>query len=138
MKIIICGSISAADEIIRVKKELESMGHVVEIPEGVKRPELRSVDTTTSLERADVKIKHNLIREYYEKIKNYDIVLIVNPEKNGIKGYVGGNTFIEMAFGYVLNKKIYCLYPLPELSYKDEMIAMQPIILNGMLDKLNS
>lgn len=134
MKIIICGSLSAADEIISVKKELEAMEHEVEIPEGVKRPELRPTDTTSSSEKADTKIKNDLIRGYYEKIKNYDVVLIVNPQKKGIKGYIGGNTFIEMAFGHVLNKKLYCLYPLPELSYSAEIMAMQPVVLDGKLD----
>jgi hypothetical protein len=136
MKIIICGSISAADEILRVKQKLEEMGYIVEIPEGVKRPELRPTDSTTSSEKADTKIKHDLIRGYYEKIKTYNIVLIVNPEKKGIKGYIGGNTLIEMAFSHVLNKKLYCLYPLPEMSYTAEMLALQPVILNGNLNKL--
>lgn len=134
MKIIICGSLSASDEIISVKKELESFGHEVEIPEGVKRPDLRPTDTTTSSEKVDVKIENDLIRKYYEKIKIHDVVLIVNPEIKGIKGYIGGNTFIEMAFGHVLNKKLYCLYPLPELSYSVEIKAMQPVVLNGNLD----
>ncbi|KKP28554.1 MAG: hypothetical protein UR15_C0025G0003 [Parcubacteria group bacterium GW2011_GWA2_31_28] len=136
MKIIICGSISAANEIIKVKETLEKTGHEVEIPEGVKRPELRPTDSTSSSEKADTKIKHDLIRGYYEKIKTYDIVLIVNPEKKGIKGYIGGNTLIEMAFAHVLNKKLYCLYPLSELSYAAEILAVQPIILNGNLNKL--
>jgi len=134
MKVIICGSISAAEEIIEVKKRLEKMGYIVEIPEGVKRPELRPAKDTLSSERADTKIKHDLIRGYYKKIKLHDVVLIVNPKKKGIQGYIGGNTFIEMAFAHVLNKKLYCLYPLPDLPYVSEMLAMQPIILNGQTD----
>lgn len=136
MKIIICGSISAADEIINIQKKLESMGHAVEIPEGVKKPELSPTDKTNTSERAATKIKHDLIRGYYEKIKLYDAVLIVNPEKKGIKGYVGGNTLIEMAFGHVLYKKLYCLYALPNLPYTSEILAMQPIILDGDLNKI--
>jgi len=85
MKIIICGSISAANEIIKVKETLEKTGHEVEIPEGVKRPELRPTDSTSSSEKADTKIKHDLIRGYYEKIKTYDIVLIVNQRKKELK-----------------------------------------------------
>ena len=134
MKIIICGSLSAAEEIIAVKIKLEKMGHVVEVPEGVKKPELRPTDTATSSEKADTKIKNDLIRGYFEKIKTYDVVLIVNPDKKGIRGYIGGNTFIEMAFAHVLNKKLYCLYPLPDLSYSAEIMAMQPNVLNGKLD----
>lgn len=136
MKIIICGSLSAIDEIISVKKTLEKAGHQVEIPEGVKREDLRPTDKTTSSEKADTKIKHDLIRGYFEKIKNHNVVLVVNPEKKGIKGYIGGNTLIEMAFAHVLNKKLYCLYPLPNLSYSAEIIATQPIVLNGELRKL--
>lgn len=134
MKIIICGSLSAIDEIISCKKILEKSGHVVEIPEGVKRKDLRPTDITTSSEKADTKIQHDLIRGYFEKIKNHDVVLVVNPEKKGVKGYIGGNTLIEMAFTHVLNKKLYCLYPLPELPYTAEILATQPIVLNGRLD----
>ncbi len=136
MKIIICGSISAADEIINIKKKLESMGHEVEIPEGVKRPELGPTDETNTSERAATKIKHDLIRGYYEKIKLYDAVLIVNPDKKGVKGYIGGNTLIEMAFGHVLHKKLYCLYSLPDASYTAEILAMQPIVIDGNLNKI--
>jgi len=57
-------------------------------------------------------------------------------DKNGIGNYIGGNTLIEMAFAHVLNKKIFLLNPVPEISYKDEIIAMQPIILNGNLEKI--
>ena len=38
-----------------------------------------------------------------------------------------------MAFAHVLNKKLYCLYPLPEMPYLSEMLATQPVVLNGDL-----
>jgi hypothetical protein len=133
MKIIICSSISAADEVLAIKKELETSGHEVEIPEGIKNEYLRGRTEVAVEEKAEDKIKSDLIRGYFEKMKNYDVVLIVNPEKRGVVGYIGGNTFIEMAFGHVLHKKIYCLNPLPEMLYTSELLAMQPIILNGDL-----
>ena len=136
MKIIICGSISAAKEILEVKTELEKAGHEVEIPEGVKNKFMWNRIEVSQEEKASDKIKFDLIREYYNKIKEYEAVLIVNPEKRGIKGYIGGNTFLEMGFAYVLNKKIYCLHPLPDLSYVNEIMAMQPIILNNDLKKI--
>ena len=135
MKIIICGSISAVDEMVDAQKKLEALGHEVEVPEGVKHPEMRRLEGPAE-EKADVKIKHDLIRGYYEKMKNYDVVLIVNPEKKNIPGYIGGNTLIEMAFAHILNKKLYCLYEVPELPYASEIIAMQPIILNGDVTKM--
>lgn len=138
MKIIICSSITAADEVFAVQKELEHMGHEVEIPEGVKNAELRARTEVSSSEKAEDKIKHNLIKGYFEKIKKSDAVLVVNPEKRGIKGYIGGNTFLEMAFGHVLEKKIFCLHPLPDMPYSAEIAAMQPILLNGDLSLLKT
>ena len=135
MKIIICGSISAADDITKVQKQLEKRGHEVEIPQGVKFAHMRKLEGPAE-EKAEVKIKHDLIRGYYEKMKGYDAVLVVNPEKKSIPGYIGGNTLIEMAFAHILNKKLYCLYPLPDLSYTSEIIAMQPIILNGKISAI--
>ena len=136
MKIILCGSISAAEEILAVRDKLLKVGHEVEIPEGVKRIELRQRTVVSEAEKASDKIKYDLIRGYYEKMKAYDTALIVNVEKKGIKGYIGGNTFIEMAFAHVLNKKLFCLNELPDLSYASEILAMQPVILNGDLSKL--
>jgi len=46
-------------------------------------------------------------RRYYEIIKECDAILVLNLEKNKIKNYIGGNTFLEMGFAHVLNKKIY-------------------------------
>ena len=136
--VIICGSIRAASEIKRVEKELEENGFGVEIPEGVKNLEDWKKMGKENHEQAERKIELDLIRGYYEKMKEYDIVLIVNPEKDGIEGYIGGNTLIEMAFAHVLNKKLYTLHPLPDMKYSSEIIATQPIVLNGNLDVLVS
>lgn len=131
MKVIICGSISAADEILRVKGELEVKGCAVEIPEGVKHLAEWKGDGASASEKAEQKIQNDLIRGYYEAMKSFDAVLIVNPDKRGISGYIGGNTLIEMAFAHVLNKKLYLLNDLPDMPYSSEIIAMQPIVLHG-------
>ena len=136
-KIIICGSITAAEEILKIRDELKERGFEVEIPEGVKSIELRGRTEISDTEKAEDKIKHDLIRGYFEKIKDYDIALVVNPEKRGVSNYIGGNTFIEMAFAHVLNKQLYVFYDIPELPYTSEILAMQPIILGGDLEKIN-
>lgn len=112
-----------------VKKELSDMGHQVTIPD--------SVEQEKNEEDASIKIENDLIRDCYEKIKASDCVLVINMEKNGIEGYVGGNTFLEMGFAHVLNKTLYIMNPLPkEVSYYQELIAMQPIVLSGNLKKI--
>lgn len=133
MKIIICSSISAAEEVLAIKEKLEAAGHVVEIPEGVKNEYLRGRTEVSIEEKAEDKIHGDLIRRYFEKMKEYDAVLVVNPEKRGVKGYIGGNTLIEMAFAHVLNKKLYVLHPLPELQYSSEILATQPVVIDGDL-----
>ena len=63
---------------------------------------------------------------------------MINKDKNGIKNYIGGNSFLEMGFAYVLGKKIYVLNPLPEELpiFYQELVAMQPIVLDGDLSKI--
>ena len=136
MKIIICGSITAAREILDIKSKLEAAGHTVEIPHGVKHLEYWDRTEIATSEKAEDKVKNDVIRAYYEKIKNYDAVLVVNVDKRGVKDYIGGNTFLEMGFAQILNKKLYCLNPLPDLPYTAELEAMQPVILNGNLSQI--
>jgi len=135
-KVIICGSISAAEGILAAKERLEEKGYEVEIPEGVKHLDQWEGEAASLEEKAERKIKHDLIRGYYEKIKESDAVLVVNTEKKGIPGYIGGNTFLEMGFAHILRKPIYCLYPVPDVSYTSEILAMQPVVLNGNLENL--
>jgi predicted RNA-binding protein with PUA domain len=41
-----------------------------------------------------------------------------------------------MGFAHALGKKIFLLQGIPDLSYRDEIMAMKPIILNGNLNKI--
>lgn len=120
-----------AKEMLRIKTELEKLGHKVITPENMQNP----VSIKTHGEGAFAKIKHDLIKLHYKKIKSSDAVLVANFSTK-IRNYIGGSTFIEMAFAHVLDKKIYLLNPIPDVSYRDEILAMQPIIINGDLRKI--
>ena len=140
MNIVICGSLTAANEILETKKRLEKTNHKVEIPHGVRnfevRKRIKNRKVIIDSEEGEEKIKYGVIKKYYQLIKKSDTVLVVNPEKKGIKGYIGGNTFLEMGFAHILGKKLYCLYPLPKMPYTAEIIAFKPVILNGNLNKI--
>jgi hypothetical protein len=41
-----------------------------------------------------------------------------------------------MGFAFVLNKPIYLLYQIPKCSYRDEIEAMQPVVLGGDISKI--
>lgn len=131
MNIVLCGSITACEQMEEAAKTLEAQGHTVEIPYGCIR--LRERTEVATEEKAQDKIDADLLRRYFEKIKDRDALIAVNPEKRGIQGYIGGNTLIELAFGHVLGKALYCLYAPGEVPYLAEILAMQPIILNGDL-----
>lgn len=136
MKIAIAGSMSASKEIVNIGKELSSLGYDVTLPRRTSEYAEDILQQETHQESTKNKIKFDRIRKYFEEIKDSDILLVVNTDKNGIKNYIGGNTFLEMGFAHVLNKKIYLYNDIPDLSYTDEIKAMQPIVLKGDLSKI--
>jgi len=141
MKITICSSMSFAREMVEAQKYLNKKGHKVVLPEHVKDFMAGDLDwelgTLKIEEGAKKKKEKDLIRRHFEFIKKSDAVLVLNKEKNGIENYIGCNTLIEIAFAYVLGKKIYLLNALPKFDYLlEELKAMEPIILNGNLDNI--
>lgn len=142
MYIVICGSLSFVPEMDVLKETLQALGHTVVVPMSVDLVRERHV-TFEELERLKdsgqhhtLTVKYDAIRKHYHEIVNGDAILVVNWEKKGIRGYIGGNTFLEMGFAHVLHKEIYVLHELPDLSYADEMRAMQPTILHGDVTRI--
>lgn len=136
MKIVVCGSMSASKEMVEVEKELQKRGHDVVLPDFTyEYAEMETVDQMHT-ESAHNKVEHDLIRGYYDKIEAGDAILLVNVERKGVSGYIGGNSFLEMGFAHILNKPIYLLYDIPEVGYRDEIEAMNPRVLHGDLDKI--
>ena len=41
-----------------------------------------------------------------------------------------------MGFAHVLDKPIFLYYPMPQTDIKDEIIAMQPKVINGNLEEI--
>jgi diphthamide synthase subunit DPH2 len=143
MKITICSSIDFTYEIKNIANKLEKSGHEVEIPltsQKILNGELTMENFKKEKENngdgAFRKIQYDVIKRYYEIVKNSDAILVANFTKKAINNYIGGNTFLEMGFAHVLNKKIFLLNPIPEIGYKDEIMAMQPVILDGDLSKI--
>lgn len=136
MKIVICGSMSASKEMVAAEQQLLSLSHQVVLPEFTH--EYAAMDTFARVhsESTRNKIENDLIRGHYHSIESGDAVLIINVERHGIAGYIGGNSFLEMGFAHVLRKPIYLLQPIPEMGYRDEIEAMRPIVINGDFTKI--
>lgn len=142
MRIVICGSLVFAKEMDDLRTELLGLGFDVTIPttaDMILRGEIKLEDMKAMKEAGthhEMSLERNAIRAYHAEIVKGDVVLIANFEKKGIPGYIGGNTFLEMGFAHVLEKPLYVLHPLPDVSYVDEMHVMQPTILHGDTKKL--
>ena len=137
-KIIICGSMVFSKEMIEIKRELEKEGFEVTLPRHTKEyAELDDKEEVHS-EAAENKIAEDLIKDYFQQIKEHDAILVVNEEKHGKENYIGGNAFLEMGFAHVLGKEIYVLNGMPDVSYKDEIEAMDPVFLEGNLSKMKN
>jgi hypothetical protein len=143
MKITLCGSLSLGEEIVRVKEELERMGHEALLPESIRKFSLRTEEDADEFKSGKgnyIKIKPTYMKCHFDNIKESDAVLVVNKRKKGINDYIGGNTFAEIMIAFFLNKKIFLLNPIPtheKLSvFYEELKAVNPIILNGNLGKI--
>lgn len=144
MKITICGSILHYPQMVKLKNLLEKENHSVNIPPTEIKNEqgtLISVEdyyllrqNATENDKWVWDRKKELIKDYFRLIDESDIILVANYEKNGVEGYIGGNTLMEMAVAFNIDKPIYLYNNIPEISYKEEILEMQPIILNGDLN----
>ena len=132
MKIAICGSMVHEPAMAVAEEVLLARGYEVERPnvnEGEFVDGARAVISDTD--------KRRYMDEHLHKIDTSEVVLVINETKNGIAGYVGGNTLVEIAYAYGQGLEIFLLNPLPDAGYADEIRAMEPIILGGNLAKLD-
>ena len=127
MKIAISGNIYMLPDIIEMQELLEERKHKV-VPIFEYLDELE--------ERNEKKREKNRL-SFFDKLKKSEALLVVNNSlKNGRKNYISGSSFLEMGFAHALGKKIFLLQGIPDLSYRDEIMAMKPVILNGNLNKI--
>ncbi len=130
MKIVVCGSMCFIEDIKSMKDKLTELGHEVVIPN------LDHLEEEQKMEDHNAKIKFDLIRSFFKKIENSDALLVANFNKNEIEGYIGGNSLLEMGKAYDVRIPIYLLNKIPEMSYADEIKALQPIVIYGKLEKI--
>lgn len=141
MKIALCGSIAFFDQMVSLQQQLKHLGHQVKIPKDTildrhSKPipslEFYQIKKATGDNEAWMwaRVQENILA-YFDQIAWAEAILVCNYDKNNTIGYVGGNTLMEMGVALYLKKKIFLLNPIPEVSYKEEILAMQPTILNG-------
>jgi hypothetical protein len=136
MKITICGSMAFAKEMLWHKEELEKTGHSVFIASDT----VQCVTNPNLNMDIDHCLENDIQKEHFDFIADSDAILVLNYEKNGIKGYVGGSTLMEIAVARHLNKKIFLINSIPDvedLKYSVEIQLTKPVIINGDLTKIS-
>ena len=133
MRIGIVGSMQFSEKMIEVKNQLEKLGHSVFVS-----METESMVDKTDEEKEKIKLHQkfskNAMKEFWKQMENSDAMVVLNYDKHGVKNYVGGNSLMDLAVAHYLNQKIFLLNPIPEIEfYKSEIIAMNPIVINGDL-----
>jgi hypothetical protein len=147
MKITICGSIAFHDEMLETKEKLETLGHEVKLPpteimddSGKMIPVKEYYAMRQTAADNDAWIwdrKEEAMKRHFDKVAWSDVILVLNHDKNDIVGYIGANTLMEMGLALHLGKKIFLLNPIPEISYKEEILGMKPEVIYGEFGKIN-
>jgi len=135
MKIFIASSKHHYSRIPEIKKKLEELGHVITLPNSYDSP-LKEEEMKKLSKEEHIKWKSEMMRRDKNNIIPNDAILVLNFEKNNIPNYIGGATFLEIYKAWELNKKIFLINPIPESNFKDELLGINPIILNGNLEEI--
>ncbi len=135
MKIMILCSKHFYGKIQNIKEFLESKGHKITLPNSHEKPS-KEEEMKKLGEKNHKEFKQEMMRLHEPKIKKQDAVLVFNLEKKDIPNYIGGATFMEIVKAWELNKKIFFYNPLPKCSFTDELKAIDPVILNKDLSKI--
>ncbi|MBW2972171.1 hypothetical protein KY359_04005 [Candidatus Woesearchaeota archaeon] len=144
MKITICNSVHFWERAMAAQQKLKALGHdalthpmeleldgrMVPVIEYYK---LRKATWNDNIED----LKEWAMREHFNKIIGSDAILVLNPDKDGKRNYVGGNTFLEVGLAFALNKKIFFENPVSEeLAYAEELKGMRPKIVGDDYSKI--
>lgn len=138
--ITICTSGSFYKQALEIEKELNKSGFKVHVPATA-----RAMQKTKNFNISHYKtwfndpknfpIKAQRMRKHFHKISQSDAILVVNYEKNGMKGYIGGNGLMEMGLAFYFKKPIFILNSIDEKSiFKEEILGMLPVFLDGEVE----
>ncbi len=139
MRIMVIGSMSFIKDMIKIKKDLDKLGHKASIPLGTEPHQKDSSFVDNLEENLEFCIKNNVMKRNFDLVAQSDAVLVLNHKKNGVDGYIGVSVLMEIAIAHHLNKKIFIFNAIPHFRDKrwaHEVAIMQPIIINNDLTKI--
>lgn len=140
--ITICASASHYRDVLKIEKELLKLGFKTKIPHTAKimhKNKDFNINNykTWYQDKRDYFKKTKLMINHFKKIINADAILVVNMNKNGVGGYIGGNTLMEMAIAFHYKKPIFIYNEISEgLQIKEEVYGVNPKFIQKDLSKI--
>lgn len=138
--ITICSSVSFYKDIPPLYDQLSKMGYKVLLPDVADVMRLNKNyhhEKTWLTNKNDYHKKTKLMDEHFKKVIQADAILVVNYDKNGMKGYIGGNVLMEMVLAYHYKKPIFILNDIDEkLPLKEEVYGLNSIFLDRNLESI--
>ncbi len=136
MKIGVIGSMHFTEKMLDVRDQLRAMGHDA-FATTLAEPYVGLDDEQKQHRKIEDQMHRDAIREFWGLMQDADAVLCMNLERNGIKNYIGGNTFLELGFAHVLGQKIYLWNPIPDIALiRPEIEAMRPTVIFEDIQKI--
>lgn len=126
-----------APEMLDTKRQLEELGHSVEIPCDT---ELHVSDPALKydIERDTLHaVENNVMHKCFELVAKSDAVLVLNHRNKEIDGYIGASALMETGLAAYLKKNIFVLHPIDAgQPYTQEIAVLGGVILNGDIKKI--
>jgi hypothetical protein len=138
--IVICSSASFYKDLFPIQIMLKKLGYKVILPSTAKVMKRNNnfdvaAHKTWYKNPGDYHKKRALIDKHFQKIIKGDAILVTNFAKNGVKGYIGGNTLMEITLAYFFKKPIFILNDIAaDLPIKEEIFGINPVFLKGDLN----
>lgn len=138
--ITVCCSVSFFKESIKAGDQLKKLGFKVLLPKSVKiMKKNKDFDITHYktwfTNKNDIYKKTQFVLDHFKKVKKGDAILVLNLEKKGIKGYIGGSTLMEMTVAFLNKKPIYIYNDIQDgFMLQEEILSLTPIFINKNLN----
>jgi len=133
-RIAICGSMRFLNQMTVLGERLRDAGLTVTVP----AKEETQIDYSGVPDEELARVKRGFIDGYLKEIEKADAILVANFDQRGIKGYVGANTLMEVAFAYALKKRIFVLNALGPQPCRPEILGLQPVFIGEKLHTIIS
>jgi len=139
MKVMICGSMTFAKEMMEAKANLEEMRHEVKVPCDIET----HLENPGFIDDLEADIEHaknnNVLKTCFNYVAGSDAILFLNYPKNNIPGYVGTSSMMEMGLAFYLGKKIFLMHEPPhhdDARWVVEVRLVEPTVINGDFSKI--